>query len=250
MNVLSDADLDRFVAEGYLKLEEAFPRAVGDRIRSSLWERIGLSPDRPEEWTRPVVWTLDDTGEGPFGEAMGSPRLAAALDRIAGGWIPRGAPGMTPVRFPHPGDSGDTGWHIDQNDPGPEGRWGVVTARPHTLLLLFLYSEVGPDDAPTRIRVGSHLDAARVLEPYGEKGLEFFASGPILDEASAHRPLAYATGLPGDAFLCHPFLVHAAQRHRGTRPRFMSQMPIFLSRPLTAEDPTPLGRAVRAALNG
>jgi hypothetical protein len=27
--------------------------------------------------------------------------------------------------------------------------------------------------------------------------------------------------------LCHPFLVHAAQPHRGTRPRFMAQPPLL-----------------------
>src|SRR5690606_2332949 len=94
----------------------------------------------------------------------------------------------------------------------------------------------------TRIRVGSHRDVARVLEPYGEGGLPFFESGPILDEATAHRPLAVATGLPGDAYLCHPFLVHAAQLHRGTRPRFMSQIPMFLDAPLHPNGSTPLDR--------
>ncbi|MBP2707952.1 phytanoyl-CoA dioxygenase [Microbispora sp. RL4-1S] len=246
MPVFSDIDIDRFVRDGFLKLEEAFPRETGDRIRDLLWEQIGLSPDRP------VVWAADHTGQGPFGEAIGSPRLAEAFDQLAGagGWVPRGTVGMAPIRFPSEDDSGDTGWHIDQNDPGPGGAWGVVTAHPRTMLLLLLYSEVGPGDAPTRIRVGSHLDAARVLEPYGEAGVEFFASGPLLDEASAHRPVAYATGLPGDAYLCHPFLIHAAQRHRGSRPRFMSQMPVFLSRPLRPDNPAPLGRALRAAPAG
>ncbi|MEZ0070939.1 phytanoyl-CoA dioxygenase [Planotetraspora sp. GP83] len=250
MALFSDADLDRFVTDGFVKIEEAFPREAGDRARALMWDMIGLSPDRPSEWTKPVIWATDHTGGGPFGEAIRSPRLAAALDQLTGrgGWAPRGSVGNAPIRFPHPSDAGDTGWHIDQNDPGPKGAWGVVTSRPRTMLALLLFSEVGQDDAPTRIRVGSHFDAARVLEPYGEEGLPFFTSGPILDEASADRPLAYATGLPGDVYLCHPFLVHAAQPHRGARPRFMSQVPFFLAEPLRPDAPTPLGRAVRLAL--
>ncbi|MEV5741961.1 phytanoyl-CoA dioxygenase family protein [Microbispora rosea] len=253
MAVFTDADLDRFVTEGFLKVEEAFPRETGDRIRDLLWRQIGLSPDRPEDWTQPVVWAAPDpAGQGPFGEAMRGPRLAEALDLVAGkgGWVPRGTIGNTPVRFPHPSDAGDTGWHIDQNDPGPAGAWGTVALASHTMLVLVLLSEVGPDDAPTRIRVGSHLDTVRVLEPHGAQGLEFFASGPVLDEATAHRPEALATGLPGDVYLCHPHLVHAAQPHRGTRPRFMSQIPFFLTEPLTSGDATPLARAVRLGLDG
>ncbi|MEV0972189.1 hypothetical protein [Microtetraspora glauca] len=72
-------------------------------------------------------------------------------------------------------------------------------------------------------------------------GLPVFESGPVLDEATAHRPLILATGLPGDAHICRPFLVHAAQRHRGTRPWFMSRTPMFLST-LSPYGSTPLGR--------
>ncbi|GAA4190753.1 phytanoyl-CoA dioxygenase family protein [Microbispora amethystogenes] len=251
--MVTDTDADRFVAEGFLKLEEAFPRETGDRLRDILWQQVGLSPDEPGDWTQPVVWAgPDPMGRGPFGEAVRSPALAEALDLVAGkgGWEPRATIGNIPIRFPHPSDAGDTGWHIDQNDPGPGGAWGNVTARSRTLLVLMLFSEVGPDDAPTRIRVGSHLDTARVLEPHGESGLEFFASGPLLDEASAHRPVALATGLPGDVYVCHPYLVHAAQPHHGTRPRFMSQMPIMLTEPLSPGAATPLSRAARLGLAG
>jgi hypothetical protein len=43
----------------------------------------------------------------------------------------------------------------------------------------------------------------------------------------ADRPEALATGDAGTVYLCHPFLVHAAQRrHHGTAPRFMAQPPL------------------------
>ena len=44
-------------------------------------------------------------------------------------------------------------------------------------------------------------------------------------------PVALATGSPGDVFLCHPFLVHAAQPHHGARPRFLAQPPLLPSTP-------------------
>ena len=36
--------------------------------------------------------------------------------------------------------------------------------------MLFLFSDVGPDDAPTKIRKGSHATIARELLPYGDAG--------------------------------------------------------------------------------
>ncbi|SNT32812.1 hypothetical protein SAMN05216276_103487 [Streptosporangium subroseum] len=60
--------------------------------------------------------------------------------------------------------------------------------------MLFLFSEVGEEDAPTRIRVGSHLDVPKVLEKYGEDGASGLALAPDLVAASDHRPLALATG--------------------------------------------------------
>ena len=93
--------------------------------------------------------------------------------------------------------------------------------------MLFLFSDVGPDDAPTRIRVGSHLELARILEPAGEEGRslgELAING--FDETSGCAEVL-ATGNAGTVYLCHPFLVHAAQPHRGTRPRFMAQPPLL-----------------------
>jgi hypothetical protein len=72
--------------------------------------------------------------------------------------------------------------------------------------MLFLFSDIGESDAPTRIRIGSHLDIARHLQPAGDAGL----SHGELDElcAALQRPQALATGQAGDVYLCHPFLVH------------------------------------------
>ena len=95
--------------------------------------------------------------------------------------------------------------------------------------MLFLFSEVGPDDAPTRIKVGSHMDVPPFLVAAGERGMSFGAACAAMDVVgkldSPDRRLALATGRPGDVYLCHPFLVHAAQPHRGHEPRFMAQPP-------------------------
>src|SRR5690606_24499847 len=83
------------------------------------------------------------------------------------------------------------------------------------------------DDAPTRIRVGSHIDIARQLAPAGEAGLTLRELAADGFAGSAQRREELAVGAAGTVYLCHPFLVHAAQKHRGTTPRFMAQPPLM-----------------------
>lgn len=236
-------DVEAFVADGFVKVEEAAPRAAADAARSRLWRQLGLSADDPATWTQPVMWTADVTGAGPFGQIATSPRLASALDQICGdgGWRPRGSLGNIPVRFPVAPTIDDRGWHIDLNTELPDGVW-TVSRRPHTVLLLTLLSEVTIDDAPTRIRAGSHRDTAAAL---GDDFLDAVEAGRRVAAASTDRPIRHATGLPGDMYIVHPFTVHAADEHRGSTPRFMAQAPVLLTTPLTPATQSPLAAVFR-----
>ncbi|HKV18447.1 MAG TPA: phytanoyl-CoA dioxygenase family protein [Mycobacterium sp.] len=227
-------DVAAFVRDGFVKLERPALREAADEARAMLWRTIPPSPDDRTTWTEPVVWTADLSGAGPFGQLAHSPDLADALDDICGrgGWRRRRCLGNIPVRFPVRPGVDDRGWHIDANTPGSDGAW-AVSGRPHTMLILVLLSDVGPQDAPTRIRAGSHRDAAEVLE--GRPAAQAAEFGPLLDAASAARSVEYATGSPGDVYLVHPFCVHAADEHRGDDPRFMAQAPIELSEALTPQ---------------
>lgn len=63
-------------------------------------------------------------------------------------------------------------------------------------------------------------------------------------------PEVLATGGPGTVYLCHPFLIHSAQPHRGTHPRIMAQPPLLPRGELNlgATTPTPVEQAVIEAL--
>jgi hypothetical protein len=231
--MLDPKQAERFIEEGFLRLEQAFPRQLADECREILWRDTGCDPSDPTTWARPVI-RLGDHAEAPFREAANTPRLRAAFDQLAGPgrWTPRTSLGTFPIRFPNPGDPGDAGWHADASYEGDDGSLRLnVTSRGRALLMLFLFSVVGIDDAPTRIRVGSHLDVPRLLEPAGEVGLSFLELAEKLD-VTARRPVALAIGEPGDVYICHPFLVHAAQPHRGSTPRFMAQPPLLPAEPL------------------
>jgi hypothetical protein len=233
VSTLTDEEVKKFIDEGFVHVREAFPRVLADECRSILWRMTGLDPADPASWTRPVI-RIDGSGEEPFRQAATTPRLHAAFDQLVGPgrWRPRTGLGTFPVRFPHPDDPGDAGWHMDGSylPDGETWFWLNIRSRNRALLMLFLFSDIGPDDAPTRIKAGSHLDVPPFLAPAGERGRNGLELCGQMDEAgkldSPNRPVVLATGQAGDVYLCHPFLIHAAQRHRGSVPRFIAQPPL------------------------
>jgi len=250
--------VQRFIEEGFVRIDGAFPRRLAEEAQAILWRDTGCDPRDPTTWSKPVV-RLGMYGERPFVGAANTPVLHAAFDRLvgAGRWLPLASVGTFPVRFPSPDDPGDAGWHIDlsfDHDKPDFMDWRAnVMSKGRALLILLLFSDVGESDAPTRIRVGSHLDVARMLAPAGERGLttrEMVSNG---FGDSARRAEVLAVDDAGTAYLCHPFLVHAAQIHRGTRPRFMAQPPLLprdgtLDLTRSAADSTPVERAIQLAL--
>ncbi len=256
MSALAPAQIEQFVADGFVKLPGAFARDLADRLRAILWRACGCDPDDPSTWTRPVI-RLGHLA-GPFVEAANGPVLRSAFDQLVGvgRWQPLGAVGTFPIRFPSSEDPGDTGWHVDASfggDPADFLSWRVnVASQGRALLMLFLFSDVGVDDAPTRIRAGSHLDIARQLAPAGDAGLSLRELAANGFAETAHRSEVLAAGEAGTVYLCHPFVVHAAQVHRGERPRFLAQPPLLPAESLRLERDdgaySPVERAIRTAL--
>ncbi|WP_028661560.1 phytanoyl-CoA dioxygenase family protein [Saccharomonospora saliphila] len=251
---LSAEETERFVEDGFVKLAGAFPADVGERCVRELWAATGCSRDDPATWTEPVV-RLGGFSTPPFREAATTPSLHAAFDALVGegSWAPLGGLGTFPVRFPSDQEPGDDGWHVEASYAGERGEPRVNhRSRNRALLLLFLFSDIGPDDAPTRIRAGSHRDVAPLLAPAGEDGREWMSLCAEAVRVSEHRPVVYATGTVGDVYLCHPFLVHAAQQHHGRTPRFMAQPPLHPVGSLDphAQHPSPVERALAVASPG
>jgi hypothetical protein len=235
--------VDGFVRDGFVRVEQAVPSDVVDACASLLWDEIDAKPDDPRTWVKPVYW-VGNMAQAPFARAATTPVLLDGLDALVGSgrWQPRGELGAFALRFPHVEEPDDAGWHIEGSftPPGETSYFTNVHSSYRALLMLFLFTDVDQCDAPTRIRAGSHMDVPQVLRRYGDQG------------ASAHRPVTLATGMAGDVFICHPFLVHAAQPHHGTRPRFMAQPCLYPSNdhmemPYVDND-APIGRTIRKAL--
>lgn len=242
-----------FIDDGFVKIEGAFTSDLAKNGRDELWADIGLSPDKPEKWVQPVIRVEFKTSP-PFVEAANTQRLQNAYDHLVGEgrWLAPKGLGTFPIRFPSCDLPGDDGWHVDVSfgtDHPDFMEWRAnVKSSGRALLMLFLFSDVSMDDAPTKIRKGSHAVIARELLPYGDAGATLRQLSADGYASTADCEVELATGTAGTVYLCHPFIVHAAQPHRGRRPRFMAQPPLLPKGEFDpALPPSPVQVAIRRA---
>lgn len=232
--MLSKSEIYSFIERGFVKLDGAFPSELALQGCEILWKDLPADPNDRSTWKLPVV-RLGDYAQEPFRKAVNTPILHNAFDQLVGKgrWLPRGSLGTFPVRFPSDQTANDTGWHADASFQGHDGSWRLnFTSKGRALLMLFLFSDIGPNDAPTRILVGSHQDVPSLLHPFGEDGLSFIELAQKLT-SSLDRDIELATGKTGTVFLCHPFLIHAAQDNRIGSPRFLAQPPLLPAEPIS-----------------
>ena len=110
---LTAAQIEQFIADGYVRIDHAFSKHLADACCAVLWPETGCDPTDRTTWTRPVV-RLGDHSEPPFCAAVNTPTLHAAFDQLVGRgrWLPRGGLGTFPVRFPSREDPGLSLIHI------------------------------------------------------------------------------------------------------------------------------------------
>ncbi|MFN3508170.1 MAG: phytanoyl-CoA dioxygenase [Allorhizobium sp.] len=250
---LTAGQVQQFIDDGFVKIEQAFTTDLAKNGRDELWADIGLSPDEPEKWVQPVIRVGFKTSP-PFVEAANTPRLHRAYDQLVGEgrWLAPKGLGTFPIRFPSSDLPGDDGWHVDVSfgtDHPDFMEWRAnVKSSGRALLMLFLFSDVSADDAPTKIRKGSHMVIARELLAHGDAGATLRQLSADGYASTADCELELATGAAGTVYLCHPFLVHAAQPHRGRHPRFMAQPPLLPKGEFDpALPPSPVQLAIRRA---
>jgi hypothetical protein len=259
MPTLTNEQIERFIAQGFVRIDRAFPRELADEARAILWKDTGCDPNNRATWTRPVI-RLGQYAQEPFRKAANTPLLHGAYDDLVGKgrWHPRTHLGTFPVRFPSDEDPGDAGWHVDssffgeRSSPHDYLSWRLnYESRGRALLMLFLFSDVSELDAPTRIAVGSHLEVTKVLKPHGAEGLSTLELAREMN-VDVVDTQALATGPAGTVYLCHPHLLHAAQPHRGNEPRFIAQPPLDPATPFQLHredgDYSPVEKAIRLAL--
>jgi ectoine hydroxylase-related dioxygenase (phytanoyl-CoA dioxygenase family) len=145
-----------------------------------------------------------------------------------------------------PWDVPTSGWHWD----GQHFRH-FVDSPEQGLLVLCIFSEVGPQGGGTVVAEGSHTVVARYLAEHPE-GVELsegiaavnarhpwfrkltgadpiqgrsriaeFMETAYVDEDGVTLRVTEVTASPGDVVLCHPFIYHASAQNLSGVPRFM-----------------------------
>lgn len=256
MSYLSNQQIQHFIRTGFVKVENAFSDEIAAECISLLWEEINLKPDQPKTWNEPVI-RINELNHSPFLEAANTTQLLKAYQQLAhNNWRPLESMGSFPIRFPSKREANDTGWHVDASFQGdnPENflEWKInIRSKGRALLMLFLFSDVTETDAPTKIIKGSHINVARLLHSSGESGLSFMELAKKLGDIPS-QDIALATGKAGTVYLCHPFIVHAAQNHNGSFPRFMAQPPLIskydFNLDKSYEDACPVEKAILIGL--
>jgi hypothetical protein len=307
LRVLSATQVEQFIERGHVRLEEAFPRKSGLAVQDFIWDRMakqGIDRDDPSTWTQPMCHIKENYSDPVF-QACATERLKDAVEELLGPgrWRERGQTGhwgWWPVNFAKGADQPWTvptgGWHWD----GSHFRH-FVDAPVQGLLLLCMFSDIGPRGGGTLIAEGSHRIVARFLnqhpeglelreaiglcnrshpwlaeltgatddnpaqDVYAEKKahveadskaaasrIERFMNQATADENGAPLQVAEITAAPGDVFLCHPFLYHAASQNHSGIPRFMCNRTTPLHEKMRFQRPdanySPVEISIRGAL--
>ena len=258
---LSSDQITRFIEDGFVRIDNAFTTQTAAACRDAIDRAASVRWNEPATWRSPVI-RLPLLTEPCFRDAANTATLHAAWDQLLcpDRWIMPQGLGSFVLRFPVAGPVEDDGWHIDVSFAGPESdpndflSWRAnVSSRGRGLLMLFLFTDVSDADGPTRIRIGSHRIIARRLQPFGDAGLSLrdMAANDFSETKDCN--VALASGAAGTVYLCHPFVVHAAQRNSGAQARYLAQPPLLTKSPLMLERAdsayNPVERAIRLALN-
>lgn len=257
-SLLNEKEIEQFIQKGYVRIDNAFSKETADVALDILWNDLPVDRHNPSSWIEPVI-RLGMYTQTPFINSVNHPDLHKIFDQLVGEnkWLPCMSVGAFPIRFPSSKEPIDTGNHVDAGFPGDDPNnyfeWRInILSKGRALLMLVLYSDVSEIDAPTILFEGSHLEVAKILMSEGDKGLSFMELASKVSSLPNLKKV-FAAGQRGTVFLCHPFLVHAAQAHRGRNPKFMAQPPLFLKTELSIsnnEDSyAPVEQAIRLALS-
>ena len=252
--VLSPAQVESFVANGYVRIAECFTRADAQPWLDEAWVRLGYDRDDPSTWAQQRVHmpSLRHVEVADFApKVWGAARqLLGGADRIeqpytwGNGFIAN--LGLGADRPWEPPAAAAPGWHKD----GDFFRH-FLDSPEQGLLTIVLWSDIEERGGGTFIAPDSVAPVARLLERRREGVLpDDFPYDELIAQCSIFLE---TTGRLGDVVLMHPYMLHAySQNHRGTA-RLITNPPIALKEPMRfdRDDPaehSPVERAVLRAL--
>ncbi|KAF2738021.1 hypothetical protein EJ04DRAFT_460382 [Polyplosphaeria fusca] len=248
---LSQEQIDFFMENGWIKLENCFSREQAAELQETLWTRLGMDPNDMSTWHTErtnMPWfksfsisTLAPKAWGGICSLLGG---AARVNPTASTWkdgfiVNLGTPaGHNTVIKPQ----SLKGWHVD-------GDFFVhyLDSPEQALLVIPLWTDIVAGGGGTMICpraidvVARHLYAhpegvSPRMSPRGENpqfvqeefGLRWF------NEVAAGMPdeaFVEATGVVGDVYLLHPLMLHSASNNQLRRVRVITNPPVSIKEP-------------------
>lgn len=241
--VLTDEQVQSFLDNGYLKIENCFSREFAQRWTDRAFERLGYDKHDPATWERPLVH-MDIESKRPVSEM--APRAWDAICDVVGG-VERIDPETRHIESRHfttinsfywgdsfvanfgkgadepwqPPSPQVPGWHKD----GSYFRHFLDSPQ-QALLVIVLWSDVVHQGGGTFIAPDSVRHVARHLYAHPE-GVRGFSD--LIHQCERFEEV---TGSVGDVFIMHPFMLHASSQNHAGVARFITNPPVMLREPL------------------
>ena len=180
-------------------------------------------PDDPATWTRPVIRLADVCADAVRRRGQHAGPACGLRSLVGAGTLAAARqPGHVPGALPLAGRSRRRRLARRRRasattDRRTSSTWRVnVRSRGRALLMLFLFSDVGDgrraDAHPRRLASSTWLACSH--RP-ARRACRCASWRPTASRRRRTAARSLATGDAGTVYLCHPFLVHAAQPHRG-----------------------------------
>jgi phytanoyl-CoA dioxygenase PhyH len=250
---LTPDQVEQFLRHGFVVLEDCFPREVAEEWTAHAFTRLGCLPDDPATWALPRIHMPGVRRQELLAFA---PRAWGAACELLGGEGRVRQPCMVTdgfiINFRHgagrswrPPSAASPGWHKD----GDFFRH-FLDSPEQGLLTLILWSDIEPRGGGTFIACDSVPVVARYLAAHPE-GIRP-ARLEIRELIAGCHEFVELTGRAGDIVLLHPYVLHAASANHSGRPRFLTNPPIALKRPMKfrrrSRDYSAVEQAVLSAL--
>ncbi|MBT3270665.1 hypothetical protein HN371_26220 [Candidatus Poribacteria bacterium] len=206
--MLSEADIERFVRDGYVVVTGLIPPEIVVASLDTIWRELSIDPADDATWPESAIIVPHEIN--PLMKPCRTPDTDVIAERLAGPGIRRGG-GYSPViNFPRHGPTQfePMGFHIDGID--------VTTLWPgHRYMVLLAYlTDTCAHGGATAVRPGSH----RVLFEH------WLATGTTPNGATSVPDIDYpdAVAVPGEAgdvVFMHYLLAHGSSHNRDGHPR-------------------------------
>jgi hypothetical protein len=247
---LSDAQIEKFLTDGYVVIEGALDRTLTDEWIASCYYRLGIDPEDRSTWKVDRVH-MGGTKSLPMAEI--APRAWKAACELLGG-----EEAIHPCYFSdhfivNLGERADVPWQAAGPDcPGwhKDGDFFLhfLDSPEQGLLTLVLWTDVVHQGGPTYLATDSVGVIARYLAAHPEgvepNGFDF------RERIRECERFAEATGKAGDIYLIHPYALHAVSQNVLRVPRVITNPPISLREPMrfNQENPSLVEQAILRGL--